>query len=56
MAKVAPVDVPPVVVTVTLAVPVVAMLLAGTTAWSVVALTNNVFNAVLFQFTFAPRT
>jgi hypothetical protein len=45
MVNVAPFDVPPVVVTVTVAVPGVAMSLAGTTAVSLVALTHFVVSA-----------
>jgi hypothetical protein len=48
-------DVPAVVVTVTLAVPVVAIRLAGTAAVTWVALTNVVVSAVEFHFTVAPE-
>jgi hypothetical protein len=57
MVNVAPADVPPDVVTVTLAVPTVAMSLAGTTAVSeVVPLPGMVCSATPFQFTFAGAT
>src|ERR1039458_869341 len=57
IVNVAPDDVPPDVVTVTLAVPAVAMSLAGTTAVRVVVpLPGMVWSAAPFQFTFAPDT
>jgi len=49
-------EAPPVVVTVTLAVPAVAIRFAGTAALSVVALTKLVCSAAPCQFTFAPET
>jgi len=56
MVNVAPADVPPVVVTVTLAVPAVAIRLAGTAAVSLVALTNVVVSVVVPHCTVAPET
>jgi hypothetical protein len=55
MVNVAPAEVPRVVVTVTLAVPAVAMRLAGAAAVSFVALTNVVVRAVVPHFAFAPE-
>ena len=49
-------DVPPLVVTVTLATPTVAIRFAGTEAVSWFALTYVVVSAVLPQFTVAPGT
>ena len=56
MVNVAPGDVPPVVVTVTLAVPAVAIRLAGTVAVSWLALPKAVASAEPFQLTEAPAT
>jgi|SRR5208283_2888081 len=56
MVNVAPADVPPAVVTVTLAVPAVAIRLAGTAALSLVALTNVVVSAALPHSAVAPET
>jgi hypothetical protein len=56
MVNVNPAEVPPAVVTVTLAVPTKAIRLAGTAAVSWLELTNVVVSAVLFQFTVDPET
>ena len=56
MVNVDPTEVPPVVVTVTLAVPVDAIRLAGTAAVSLFALTNVVASAVVPHCTVAPET
>jgi hypothetical protein len=56
MVKVAPAEVPPVVVAVTVAVPNVAIRLAGTAAVSWLALTNVVVSAVAPHVTVAPET
>ena len=56
MVNVDPVDVPPGVVTVTLAVPAAAIWLAVTDAVSWFALTNAVARTLPFHFTFAPET
>jgi hypothetical protein len=56
ITNVVPADVPPAVVTVTLAVPAVAIRLAGTAAVSWVALTKVVVSPAPFQFTVAPET
>lgn len=56
MVNVAPPEVPAVVVTVTLAVPAVAIRPAGTAAVSWLALTNDVVSAVVPHCTVAPET
>ena len=56
IVNVPPADVPPVVVTVTLAVPGAAMSLAGTAAVSLIALTNVVASVLPFHFAVAPET
>ena len=56
MVNVDPGDTPPVVVTVTLAVPAVAIRLAETAAVSWLALTNVVVNAVVPHFAVVPET
>jgi len=54
--SVIPFDVPPVVFTVTVAVPGVSIRLAGTVAVSWVTLTTVVVSAVPFQYAVAPTT
>ena len=56
IVNVAPVDVPPESVTVTLAVPALAIRLAGTEAVNCVALAKDVVSAVLPHCTVAPET
>src|ERR1019366_3395121 len=56
MVNVAPADVPPAVVTVTLAVPAAAIRLAGPGAVRLVALPNVVVSAVVPHFAAAPET